>query len=369
MSDFDVAVVGAGAVGLACGYAFAKRGQSVVVLERAARIGAGVSARNSEVIHAGLHYPTGSLKARLCVAGRRAIYSFLETHNVAHLRCGKLVVATEESEIAAIEHLRAQGEINGVEGVSRIDGVEAQRLEPGLRAVGALLSLESGVMDAHGYMAALEGEIAALGGSVVLATPFLGAESSGDGFEVRSGGDAPAAFTARHLIVAAGLGAQECARSVDAFPPERIPQLYFGKGSYFSLSGKAPFQRLIYPPPIPGALGTHYRRDLGGVARFGPDLQFVDHEDYVVDPARAQSFYATVRRFWPDLPDGALTPDYAGIRPKLHGPGDRQGDFVIDSPEAHGVQNLVCLFGIESPGLTASLAIGEEVAARLLATQ
>lgn len=369
MSDFDVAIVGAGAVGLACGYTLARRGKAVVVLEQAPRIGSGISARNSEVIHAGLHYPTGSLKARLCVAGRRALYPFLEAHNVAHLRCGKLVVATDESEIAAIDELHAQGDINGVEGVRRIEGAEAQRLEPGLRAVAALESIHSGIMDAHGYMDALEGEIEAHGGSVVVSTPFLGADAGGEGFAVRIGGDAPATFSTRQLVVAAGLGAQACARAIDAFPRERIPQLHFGKGNYFALSGKAPFSRLIYPPPIPGALGTHYRRDLGGVARFGPDLQFVDHEDYVVDPTRAASFYTTVRRFWPALPDGALTPDYAGIRPKLHGPGEHQGDFVIDSPDAHGVENLVCLFGIESPGLTSSLAIGEEVAARLNATQ
>jgi L-2-hydroxyglutarate oxidase LhgO len=370
MSDFDVAIVGAGAVGLACGYALAKRGKSVVVLEREAAIGTGVSARNSEVIHAGLHYPTGSLKARLCVAGRRALYPFLEAHNVAHVRCGKLVVATQTSEIAAIESLQRQGEINGVEGVRAIDGAEAERLEPGLRAVAALESVQSGVMDAHGYMAALEGEIEARAGTVVLSTPFLGAERRGEGFDVRIGGETPARFTTRQLVVAAGLGAQACARVIDAFPSERIPALYFGKGNYFALTGvKAPFARLIYPPPIPGALGTHYRRDLGGVARFGPDLQFVDHEDYRVDPARAAGFYATVRRFWPQLPDGALTPDYAGIRPKLHGPGEHQGDFVIDSADAHGVENLICLFGIESPGLTSSLAIGEEVANRLALAQ
>lgn len=366
MSDFDAAIVGAGAVGLACGYALAKRGRSVAVLEREPRIGSGISARNSEVIHAGLHYPTGSLKARLCVAGRRALYPFLEAHNVTHLRCGKLVVATEEREIPAIERLQAQGVVNGVEGVRWIDGDEARRLEPGLRAAAALESLHSGILDAHGYMEALEGEIEAHGGSVVVSTPFLGADVSGDGFAIRIGGQAPATFTARQLVIAAGLGAQTCASAIDAYPRERIPALHYGKGNYFALTGvKAPFTRLIYPPPIPGALGTHYRRDLGGVARFGPDLQFVDHEDYVVDPASAASFYTTVRRFWPALPDGALSPDYAGIRPKLHGAGEHQGDFVIDSADAHGVGNLICLFGIESPGLTSSMAIGEEVANRL----
>jgi len=359
MSDFDAVIIGAGAVGLACGYALARRGDSVLVLERANRIGAGVSSRNSEVIHAGLHYATGSLKARLCVEGRRALYPFLDAHNVAYDKCGKLIVATEESEIPALERLAAQGEINGVEGVTWLGRAQAVALEPQLKAVAALESRESGVFDAHGYMDALEGEIEAHGGAVVLNSPFEGATPSAEGFDIRVGGEAPTTISTRKLIVAAGLGAQACARLIDSFPVARIPPLHFGKGNYFALQGaKTPFSRLIYPPPIPGALGTHYRRDLGGVARFGPDLQFVQTEDYVVDPARAESLYATIRRFWPALPDGALAPDYAGIRPKLHGPGETQGDFVIDD----SVSNLICLFGIESPGLTSSLAIGEEVA-------
>ncbi len=363
MSDFDAVIIGAGAVGLACGYSLAKRGQGVLVIEREARIGAGVSSRNSEVIHAGLHYATGSLKARLCVQGRRALYDFLASHTVAFDKCGKLIVATEQSEIAALERLAAQVEVNGVEGVRWLDGAEARVLEPELRVAAALESRESGVFDAHGYMDALEGEIEAHGGSVVLKSPFLGASPSPDGWSIRVGGDAPTTITAKRLINAAGLGAQACAGLIDSFPSDRVAALHFGKGNYFALQGaRAPFSRLIYPPPIPGALGTHYRRDLGGVARFGPDLEWVTEENYVVDPARSESFYATIRRFWPGLPDGALAPDYAGIRPKLHGPDEPQGDFVIDD----SVEDLICLFGIESPGLTSSLAIGEEVAKRLL---
>lgn len=366
MADVDAVIVGAGAVGLATGYALAKRGLNVVVLERAPHIGAGVSSRNSEVIHAGLHYKTGSLKARLCVEGRRALYDFLAAHNVAFDKCGKLIVATDESEIGALEHMARQAEINDVEGVRWLDGAEARALEPQLNAVAALESRESGVFDAHGYMFALQGEIEARGGAVVLNAPFEGAALATEGFAIRVGGETPTTITATRLVIAAGLGAQSCAAAIEGFPAARIPQLHFGKGNYFALHGvKAPFARLIYPPPIPGALGTHYRRDLGGVARFGPDLEFVDHEDYVVDPTRAASFYETVRRFWPGLPDGALQPDYAGIRPKLHGPGEPQGDFVIDDTATHGVANLVCLFGIESPGLTSSLAIGEEVRLRL----
>jgi L-2-hydroxyglutarate oxidase LhgO len=364
MGDFDAVIVGAGAVGLACAYAIARRRRSVLVLERESRIGVGISSRNSEVIHAGLHYPTGSLKARLCAEGRRALYAFLEAHAVAYQQCGKLIVATEAAEIPAVEALARQGEINGVEGLRWLDGAAARALEPQLRAVAALHSELSGILDAHGYMLALQGEVEARGGAIVLNAPFIGAAPLGDGFEVRVGGGAPAAITTRVLVVAAGLGAQKCARAIDGFAAERIPALHFGKGNYFALHGvRAPFERLIYPPPIPGALGTHYRRDLGGVARFGPDLQFVQKEDYAVDPSRAASFYAAARRFWPALPDGALQPDYAGIRPKLHGPDEPQGDFVID--DAHGFPGLVCLFGIESPGLTSSLAIGEEVATRL----
>jgi len=360
--DFDACIIGAGTVGLACGYALARRGFSVVVIEKEGRIGAGVSSRNSEVIHAGLHYPANSLKARFCVEGRRALYDFLATHGVAFDKCGKLIVATEESEIPALEALAAQGRVNGVEGVTWLDAAAARALEPELRVVAALLSEESGVFDAHGYMDALAGEIEAQGGAVVLNAPFLGATPAGGAVRVQVGGDDPTTITVRKLVIAAGLGAQACAGLVTGFPAARIPPLHFGKGSYFTLSGRAPFRRLIYPPPIPGALGTHYRRDLGGQARFGPDLEFVDVEDYRVDPARAAGFEAYVRRFWPGLPDGALTPDYAGIRPKLHGPGQPQGDFVIDD----GMDGVIALFGIESPGLTASLAIGEDVARRVI---
>ncbi len=357
-TDFDAIVVGAGSVGLACGYALACQGNNVAVLERERRVGAGISSRNSEVIHAGLHYPPGSLKARFCVEGRRLLYAFLERHNVAYDKCGKLIVATQDGELAALDALAARGEANGVEGVTRLDARQTLALEPALRTVGALHSAESGVFDAHGYMDALVGEIEAHGGAVVLNSPFLGATESFDQVEVRIGGADPSTVTTRCLILAAGLQAQETAQWVDGFPAERVPALHLGKGSYFALAGAAPFQRLIYPPPIPGALGIHYRRDLGGQARFGPDLEFVDAPDYVVDPARVGYFEDYVRRFWPGLPGGALTPDYAGIRPKLHGPGEPQRDFVIDNSHPR----LIALFGIESPGLTGSLAIGEHVA-------
>lgn len=366
MSDFDAAIVGAGAVGLAAGYALAQRGQSVVVLEREAQIGAGVSSRNSEVIHAGLYYPTGSLKARLCVEGRRALYAFAQALNVAHERCGKLVLATGDNEIPALEAIARQAEINGVEGVRAISGAEARALEPKLRVAAALDVSVSGILDSHAYMFALQGEIESRGGAIALNAPFAGASADPEGFAIRLDDQDRTRFTARTLVTAAGLDAQACAALIDPYPRARIPKRHLGKGNYFALSGvKVPFSRLIYPLPIPGALGTHYRRDLGGVARFGPDLQWVEEEDYRVDPARAASFYDTIRAFWPSLPDGALTPDYAGIRPKIHGPGEPQPDFMIDDPAAHGIEGLICLFGIESPGLTASLALGEEIAARL----
>jgi L-2-hydroxyglutarate oxidase LhgO len=364
--DVDAVVVGAGAVGLACAYALAQRDLSVVVLEKERAIGTGISSRNSEVVHAGLYYPTGSLKARLCVDGRRRLYAFLTSHGVAFDRCGKFVVATAPDQVDQVEAIAVQAAINGVEGLTRLSGAQARAIEPALNAVMALSSPESGVFDSHGYMLALRGEIEDRGGAVALASPFEAAESlSGGGFRIHAGGDEPSSLTARLLVTAPGLGAQDAAARIEGFPAARIPPLHFGKGVYFVLNGKAPFQRLIYPPPIEGALGVHYRRDLGGQARLGPDLQFVDHEDYSVDAAKAAGFTAYIRRFWPGLPDGALSPDYAGIRPKLHGPGEPQPDFRIDGPADHGLEGLVVLFGIESPGLTSSLAIGEEAAKRL----
>ena len=364
--DFDATVVGAGAVGLACGRALAKRGLSVLVLEAAPHIGQGVSSRNSEVIHGGLYYPTGSLKARFCVTGRRLLYAFLDSHKVDYRRCGKLVVATDEAETARIETIFELATANEVEALEHLTGAQAQALEPELKAHAAILSPESGVFDSHGYMLALQGEIEDAGGSVVVSTPFERAEPlAGGGFTITAGGEGGATLTSRLLITAPGLQAQAVAALIDGYPADRIPAGHFGKGVYFRLSGKAPFERLIYPPPIPGALGTHYRKDLGGQAVFGPDLAYVDTEDYSVDPAKAAGFERYIRTFWPGLPDGALTPDYAGIRPKLHGPGEPQPDFQLHGQEVHGLDGLVALFGIESPGLTSSLAIGEAVADKL----
>jgi L-2-hydroxyglutarate oxidase LhgO len=372
MSEFDVdaVVVGGGAVGLATAYRLGQRGRSVIVLEKERQIGTGVSSRNSEVIHAGLYYPTGSLRAKLCVEGRRLLYPFLESHNVGFDRCGKLVVATDESEIPALEKIGRQAAINNVEGMSELTGEEARRLEPEVRAVAALLSAETGVMDSHGYMLALQGEVEAAGNSIAFATPFEGASPTpdhgpGGGWVVRAGGAEPMELTCKYLISAAGLGCQEVAASIEGFPTDKIWKRHLGKGNYFSVDQKAPFHRLIYPPPIPGALGTHYRRDLGGKAHFGPDLEWVDEENYEVTEARAASFYAAVRKFWPGLKDGSLVPDYVGIRPKIHGPGEPQPDFQINGPDVHGLAGVIALFGIESPGLTSSLAIGQVIADKL----
>jgi len=364
--DIDAIVVGAGAVGLACAYALAKAGQSVIVLEKQKAIGQGVSSRNSEVVHGGLYYKTGSLRAKFCVQGRRKLYAFLDSHGVTYNRCGKLVVATKDDEIPAIEAIEQQAHTNDVEGIARLTGAQARALEPELNAVMALISPESGIFDSHGYMLALQGEIEDRGGAVALDAPLDHAQPlDGGGFRVRTGGADPAELTCRLLVTSAGLGAQTAAAAIEGFPPERIPKLHYGKGVYFAYNGRAPFSRLIYPPPIKGALGTHYRRDLGGQARFGPDLEYVDSEDYTVDPAKAAAFTAYIRKFWPGLPDNALVPDYAGIRPKIHGPDEPQPDFLLDDETVHGIPGLVALFGIESPGLTSSLAIGEAVAGLL----
>ncbi len=361
--DFDAVVVGAGAVGLACGRALSRRGLSVLVLEKEPAVGHGVSSRNSEVIHGGLYYPTGSLKSRFCVEGRRALYAFLDSRKIDYRKCGKLVVATEAAEVPRLDAIFGQATANGVEGLERLTGAQARALEPALAVHAAILSPESGVFDSHGYMLALQGEIEDAGGSVVVGAPFERAEPlPGGGFRVTAGGEGGATLTCRLLVTAAGLQAQDVADRVDGYPADRIPARHWGKGVYFRLTGKAPFERLVYPPPIPGALGTHYRKDLGGQAVFGPDLEYVEGEDYSVDPTRVAGFERTIRRFWPGLPEDALTPDYAGIRPKLHGPGEPQPDFQLRGREDHGVDGLVALFGIESPGLTSSLAIGEAVA-------
>jgi len=360
MDEVDVVVIGAGVVGLAIARALAQRGREVLILEAADRFGSGVSSRNSEVIHAGSYYPRGSLKARLCVAGRDLLYAFCSEHGVAHRRCGKLIVAAHDGQLAELERIRSAALANGVE-LTAIEGAEARALEPQLECAGALHSPLTGIVDAHGYMLALLGQAQSRGALLVCDSPVTGLALHADGFRVAVSGAAPS-LHARTLVNSAGLSAPQLARLMQGFPAERVPTPHLAKGSYFTLSGRAPFSRLIYPLPEPGGLGVHLTLDLAGRARFGPDVEWVGELDYRVDPARAAGFYRGIRAWWPALVDGALEPAYSGIRPKITGPGEPAADFRIDGAGAHGVRGLVHLFGIESPGLTASLAIAEHVA-------
>ncbi|AWM88689.1 NAD(P)/FAD-dependent oxidoreductase [Microvirga sp. 17 mud 1-3] len=361
----DILVVGAGVVGLAVARALALRGHDVIVAEATGGIGNGVSSRNSEVIHGGMYYPSGSLRARHCVAGRRMLYEFCESHGVPHRKCGKLIVATNALEQAKIEGIYEQGIANGVEGLSFLSGNDAKALEPNLSCTGAVLSRETGIIDSHALMLALQGDLEAAGGMVAFHAPVERIARTRSGWEVQTGGAEPAALPVDAVVNAAGLGAQGLARATEDYPAERVPPLVLAKGNYFGCLGRPAFSRLVYPAPVDGGLGTHVTLDLAGRMRFGPDVEWIEREVYEVDPARAESFYASIRRYWPGLPDGALVPDYAGIRPKLTGPGEPPADFLIDGPTEHGLPGLVQLFGIESPGLTSSLSIADDVARRL----
>ena len=363
MERTEDVVVGGGVVGLALARALALRGREVVLLEAEDRIGTGISSRNSEVIHAGIYYPAGSIKARTCVAGNRALYPFCAAKGVAHRRCGKLIVATEPDQVEALRQVQARAQANGVDDLRWLDTAEAQQLEPRLRCTAALLSPSTGIVDSHGLMRALRHEAEDHGAAVVLKSPVRGGRRVPGGLVVEVGGAEPMSLLAERVFNAAGLGAQAVARGFEGLRPDAVPPLHLSKGSYFSLSGAAPFARLVYPVPDGSHLGVHLTLDLAGQARFGPDLEWVDREDYAVDLRRADGFYAEVRKYWPELPDGALQPAYAGMRPKLHGPGEPAPDFILQREDAHGLPGLVNLFGIESPGLTASLALAEEVVA------
>ncbi len=365
MTDIDAIIIGAGVIGLATARALAMRGLSVIILESGKEFGSATSSRNSEVIHAGLYYPAGSLKARLCVEGKERLYAFCQSHGVAHRRCGKLIVATRDEETAMLATLREKGEANGCNDLELIDARQAHLLEPALACVAALISPSTGIIDSHAYMLALLGDAQDHGAALALNAPFEKAEAMGDGFRVYVGGTEPTSLTCRLLINSAGLVAPMVARKIEGLQEDVIPQAGFAKGSYFSLAGKSPFSRLIYPAPNTHGLGVHLTLDLAGQARFGPDVEWVDTIDYAVDPRRMEGFGDAIRRYWPGLPDNALIPAYSGIRPKISGPDEPAMDFRIDGPETHGLAGLVNLFGIESPGLTASLAIADEVAARL----
>lgn len=365
MDEVEAVVVGAGVIGLAAARALALAGREAVVLERAWTIGFETSSRNSEVIHGGLYYEPGSLKARSCVEGRRRLYAYCAEHGVPHARLGKLIVATAECEIPGVEKIAATARANGVADLEWLSAAEAGRLEPELRCVAALLSPSTGIIDSHALMLAYQGEFEAAGGFVALRAPVLGGRVREDGFELRVGGDEPTTIRCHILVNAAGLYAPALARTVEGIPPATIPPAYFCRGVYFTLSGRSPFRRLIYPVPVPGGLGVHITLDLAGQARFGPDVEWIDRVDYAVDPRRGDAFYDAVRRYWPRLTDGALQPGYAGIRPKISGPGEPAADFVVQGPEAHGVPGLVNFYGIESPGLTASLPLADLALGRL----
>ncbi len=363
--ECDVAVVGAGVVGLAVARALALAGREVVVLEAANAIGTGTSSRNSEVIHSGIYYPPGSLRAASCVPGRAQLYAYCAARGVAHARCGKLVVATDAAELAYLEKLRDNGRANGVDDLTLLDAAAVAALEPEVTAVGALLSPSTGIVDSHALMLALRGDLEAAGGTIAFETPVLAGAVEPD-IRLRTGGAAPAELCCRVLVNAAGHGAPPLLRALEGFPQQRAPQAWFAKGNYFALAARSPFRHLVYPVPEPGGLGVHATLDLMGRVRFGPDVEWVDDpNDLSVDPARATRFYAAIRRYWPGLPDESLQPDYAGLRPKLTGPGAPAADFVIQDAADHGVAGLVNLLGIESPGLTVCLALADMVAERV----
>jgi len=365
--DTDCAIIGAGVVGLAAARALALAGRDCVIVDRGPIIGSETSSRNSEVIHAGLYYPTGSLKARYCVAGKHRLYDYLEAHGVPHARLGKLVVATDDAERDRLGAIRAQAETNGVLDTELIDADAALALEPALACAGALVSPSTGIIDTHAYMAALLGDAEDHGATLALNTTVERIVSRDGTFDLHtSGSDGDFVLSARCVINCAGLGAVEMARRTEGLDPEHVPDFFMVKGSYFTLAGKAPFGRLIYPVPIAHGLGVHLTLDMGGQARFGPDAELVEEIDYDVGVDRLPAFERAVRRYWPGLPAGSLAPDYAGVRPKLAA-GDAGGvDFRIDGPETHSVPGLVNYFAIESPGLTSSLCLGD-LAVELLA--
>jgi L-2-hydroxyglutarate oxidase LhgO len=360
----DAVVIGAGVVGLAVARALALQGREVIVLEAANATGGGISSRNSEVIHAGIYYARGSLKAKLCVRGKQLLYAYCAERRIGHKRCGKLIVATTPAQVAQLQGILDKAAANGVTDLVLLDAGQARALEPQLSCIAALHSPSTGIVDSHALMLALQGDLENAGGLVVLNSPVVQAECAQEVITLIAKDGTR--LEAKTVVNAASLAAPLLASRFAGLAGQFVPPSFYAKGSYFTLYGRSPFSRLIYPVPEAAGLGVHLTLDLGGQAKFGPDVQWVDSpDDWLVDPGRGDSFYAEVRKYWPALPDGALQPGYAGIRPKIHAPGEPAGDFLIQGPAAHGVPGLVNLFGIESPGLTSSLALGEFVARML----
>ncbi len=367
MENVECVVVGAGAIGLAIARRLARQGLEVLVVEARGAFGEETSSRNSEVIHAGLYYTPGSLKARTCVTGRASLYDFLDDHGVNYRRCGKFVVAADANDVADLERLKENAEQCGVDDLEWLSKEVAHKMEPRLNSVGTLHSPSSGLIDSHGYMLALVGDLEDAGGQIAYWSRATAGEVNNQGHQIqmsdREGGRLMIAC--RTLINAAGLGAQELALKLAGHPRDRVPARQLCKGNYFTLSGKAPFSRLIYPAPGAASLGLHYTLDLGGQARFGPDVEWIDEIDYQVDRSRVYPFCDAIRRYYPGLDEAALEPAYAGIRPKIQAPGEPAADFQIDGPDDHDIDGLVNLYGIESPGLTSSLAIADHVVSLL----
>jgi L-2-hydroxyglutarate oxidase LhgO len=358
----ECVVIGAGVVGLATARALALAGREVLLLEAEDHPGTVTSARNSGVIHAGLYYAPGSFKARFCVAGNRALYAYCKARGVEHHDCGKLIVANGDEEEQVLLHLLERAGRNDVEGVRLISGAEARKLEPEVRCTAALFCPTSGIVDQHPYMLALQGDMENAGGTLVVNCRVESLSRTAGGFLVKTGGEAATEIEARFVVNSAGLSAVDLLNRIEGYPRGRIPVMHLGRGNYFTVAERSPFRHLIYPVPHAAGLGIHATLDLGKRVRFGPDVEWIDRIDYSVNAARAPMFYEAIRRYWPRLADGALTPDYTGIRPKLHGPGEPQPDFRIESAADHGLPGLVNLLGIESPGLTSSMAIGDYAA-------
>ena len=374
MERVECVVAGAGVVGLAVARALAMAGHEVIVLEAEAAIGMHTSSRNSEVIHAGIYYAPGSQKAGLCISGRQALYRYCEEHGVPHRRCGKLIVAAGTAQREQLAKLKDQAERNGVDDLRWLSESDIRQMEPEVRGAAGLYSPSTGIIDSHAYMLSLQGDAERRGASLVLRSPLVAARSCTGGFALEVGGEHPMRLGCSVLVNAAGFFAQRLAHAIAGVPRESIPASFYAKGNYFTLAGRAPFTHLVYPMPEAAGLGVHVTLDMAGQARFGPDVEWIDgvdkngdnkvgdnNVDYRVDPRRADRFYAAIRSYWPGLADGALLPAYAGIRPKMHAPHEAARDFLIQGPHEHGIVGLVNLYGIESPGLTASLSIADRV--------